>query len=180
MVGWTFIEGRGFFSVTGCTDATACNYNPDADVSDNALCTFPGDDDGNDNTTGDVLDGDCNCAGTDNTNTGADCGCPPLSARTEVTITDAGSGTGTATWTCDNTYILDGYVFVNSGQALTIEEGTVVKGAPGSGASASALIVARGGEIFANGSATCPITFTFQADPLDVLRLLTPKANGVV
>ena len=169
MVGWTFIEGRGFFSVTGCTDATACNYNPDADVSDNALCTFPGDacDDGNDNTTGDVLDGDCNCAGTDNTNTGADCGCPPLSARTEVTISDAGAGTGTATWTCDNTYILDGYVFVNSGQALTIEEGTVVKGAPGSGASASALIVARGGEIFANGSATCPITFTFQADPLD-------------
>ena len=35
-------------------------------------------------------------------------------AYIEVTITDNGEGTGTTTWTCDNNYILDGYVFVNA------------------------------------------------------------------
>ena len=42
-------------------------------------------------------------------------------------------GTGTTTWTkLTNVYgLLDGFVFVNSGQTLTIEAGTVVKGKPG-------------------------------------------------
>ena len=57
----------------------------------------------------------------------AQCDCPPLSERTDVTITDNGEGTGTTIWTCDNNYILDGYVFVNSGQALTIEAGNDCK-----------------------------------------------------
>ena len=82
-------------------------------------------------------------------------------------VADDGAGTGTTTWTCDNTYILDGYVFVNSGQALTIEAGTVIKGAAGSGVDASALIVAKGGQIFAEGGADCPIIMTYEADPLD-------------
>ncbi|MAV51413.1 MAG: hypothetical protein CL829_01495, partial [Crocinitomicaceae bacterium] len=50
----------------------------------------------------------------------AQCDCPPLADRSEIIISDAGQGTGTTTWSCDNTYILDGYVFVNSGQTLTI------------------------------------------------------------
>ena len=95
------------------------------------------------------------------------CDCPPLADRTTVNISEAGEGTGTTTWTCDNTYILDGYVFVNSGQALTIEAGTVIKGAAGSGVDASALIVAKGGQIFAEGGADCPIIMTYEADPLD-------------
>ena len=97
----------------------------------------------------------------------SDCDCPPLSSRPLVTISEAGEGTGTTTWTCDNTYILDGYVFVNSGQALTIEAGTVIKGAAGSGVDASALIVSKGGQIFAEGGADCPIIMTYEADPLD-------------
>ena len=48
-------------------------------------------------------------------------------SHTDVTITDNGEGTGTTTWTCDKNYILDGYIFVNGGQALTIEAGTIVK-----------------------------------------------------
>jgi hypothetical protein len=95
------------------------------------------------------------------------CECPPLSQRPDILISDMGTGTGTTTWTCDNTYILDGYVFVQNGQALTIEAGTVVKGAPGSGADAAAMIVAKGGQIFAEGTADCPIIFTFDGDPLD-------------
>ena len=71
----------------------------------------------------------------------------------DIIVTDDGSGTGTTTWTNDNTYFLDGFVFVNSGQVLTIEAGTVIKGIAGTGADASALVVARGGQIFANGTA---------------------------
>ena len=85
----------------------------------------------------------------------------------DIIISDDGSGTGTTTWTSDNTYILDGFVFVNDGQVLTIEAGTVIKGMAGTGADASALVVARGGQIFANGTAAAPIVFTFEADPLD-------------
>lgn len=84
-----------------------------------------------------------------------------------VTISDNGSGTGTTTWTNDKTYLLDGFVFVNSGQTLTIEAGTVIKGKPGTGANASALIVANGATINAVGTAAEPIIFTFEADPLD-------------
>ena len=88
-------------------------------------------------------------------------------ANAQVIITDDGSGTGTTTWTSDNVYVLDGFVFVNDGDVLTIEAGTVIKGMSGSGADASALIVARGGQIQANGTADAPIIFTFEADALD-------------
>jgi hypothetical protein len=95
------------------------------------------------------------------------CDCPPINERTEVVVTDAGTGIGTATWTCDNIYLLDGYVFVQAGQMLTVNPGTIVKGMAGSGADAAALIVARDGQIQAEGAADCPITFTFESDPLD-------------
>ena len=92
------------------------------------------------------------------------CAAPSLA---QVVVTDDGSGTGTTTWTSDNTYVLDGFVFVNDGDVLTIEAGTVVKGRGGSGADASALVVARGGQIQANGTAEAPIVFTFEDDALD-------------
>ena len=85
----------------------------------------------------------------------------------QVIVLDNGSGTGTTTWTNDNVYVLDGFVFVNSGDVLTIEAGTVIKGQSGSGADASALVVARGGQIQANGTAENPIILTFEADALD-------------
>ena len=82
----------------------------------------------------------------------------------ENVIKDDGNGTGTVTWTKDKVYILDGFVFVNDGQTLTIEPGTVIKGRAGQGSSASALIVARGGKIMAQGTATEPIIFTAEQD----------------
>ena len=83
-----------------------------------------------------------------------------------VTVTDRGEGTGTTTWTSDNNYILNGLVFVNEGQTLVIEAGTVIKGKSGQGENASALIVARGGTILAEGTATDPIVFTSESDQL--------------
>ncbi len=92
-----------------------------------------------------------------------------LSGTTHETITvkDDGNGTGTVTWTSNNTYLLDGFVFVNDGQVLTIEAGTVVKGKAGQGENASALVVARGGKIMAEGTSEAPIIFTAEADDLN-------------
>ncbi|MCH1581920.1 MAG: hypothetical protein L7S63_02270, partial [Flavobacteriales bacterium] len=93
------------------------------------------------------------------------CDCPPIGDRPVVNV--ASGGSGTATWTCANTYVLEGYVFVQAGQALTIEAGTVIKGAAGTGVDAAALIVSRNGQIFAEGNVECPIIMTYEGDPLD-------------
>lgn len=100
------------------------------------------------------------------------------------TILDNGNGTGTATWSNDTTYLLDGFVFVNSGQTLTIEPGTVIKGKPGQTTDASALIVARGGKIMAAGTAEEPIIFTAEQDdvtnPFDIPENTRGLWGGVI
>jgi uncharacterized delta-60 repeat protein len=50
--------------ILGCTDAGACNYNPNA-TSDDGSCYSPGDacDDGNPETENDVYDENCDCVG---------------------------------------------------------------------------------------------------------------------
>ena len=90
----------------------------------------------------------------------------PTSTSNTV-VTDSGNGTGNTTWTADKTYVLNGFVFVNAGQTLTIEPGTVIKGAGGTGSNASALIVARGGSIIAEGTSENPIIFTADVDDLN-------------
>jgi hypothetical protein len=94
----------------------------------------------------------------------------------DVVISDDGSGIGTMTWTSDNTYILDGFCFVNDGQTLTVEAGTVIKGKPGQQENASALIVAMGGKLIANGTPAAPIIFTSEND--DLAGSLPDEANG--
>ena len=84
-----------------------------------------------------------------------------------ITVKDDGNGTGTVIWTSNNIYLLDGFVFVNDGQTLTIEAGTVIKGKAGQGENASALVVARGAMIMAEGAADAPIIFTAEADDLN-------------
>ena len=86
---------------------------------------------------------------------------------TQITVTDDGTNgvaPGGVTWTSNFTYVLANKAFVNDGQTLTIEAGTVVKGRPGLREQATALVVARGGTIEANGTATAPIIFTALAD----------------
>ncbi len=85
----------------------------------------------------------------------------------EIVISDNGAGIGTTTWVKGKNYLLQGRVFVNDGQVLTIEPGAVIRFAPGQGAAASALIVARGGKIIAQGTAVDPIIFTAEADDLN-------------
>lgn len=82
-------------------------------------------------------------------------------------ITDLGGGTGTITWTKNKSYTLSGFIFVNDGQTLTIEPGTVIRAKTGQGSLASALIVARGGRIIAEGTIDEPIIFTVEGDDLE-------------
>ena len=118
------------------------------------------------------------------------CECPPFEARPVVYISDGnGAGTGTATWTCDTVYVLTQTVFVNPGDVLTIEPGTVVQGRSaivtdtmtytlGNGSPSQridylfsqlpgSLVVARGASLEASGTESCPIVFTYEGDPLD-------------
>jgi hypothetical protein len=81
-------------------------------------------------------------------------------------IGDLGDGTGTVTWVKGKTYILDGLVFVNPGQTLRIEAGTIIKAKPGQATNASALVVARGAKIIAEGTPEEPIIFTVEGDDL--------------
>lgn len=100
-------------------------------------------------------------------------------AAADIVVTDADmlEAGNDVTWTSDNVYILDGFVFVNDGQTLTIEAGTLVKGKPGQEENASALIIARGAKIMANGTSEAPIIFTAEADDLE--GSVAEKATGL-
>jgi hypothetical protein len=103
---------------------------------------------------------------------GTDCGCPPLASRPVVnisTLTDANGNLpiGNTTFTCNNTYRINQKVYVQDGADLFIQPGTVLRGAFGLDVNANALIVSRGGQLWANGTETCPIIFTDDLDPLD-------------
>jgi len=98
----------------------------------------------------------------------------------EITVSDEADARGIAyldangdpvtevTWSSDFIYKLDGFVFVNEGEMLNIEPGTVIQGKPGAQEDASALIVTRSGMINADGEeedgTINPIIFTAEGD----------------
>ncbi|MEK9603449.1 MAG: hypothetical protein VW127_03390, partial [Flavobacteriaceae bacterium] len=65
-------------------------------------------------------------------------------------------------------WLLKGRVSVENGVTLTIPAGTIIKGASGTGADASTLIIARGASIIANGTADAPIIMTSISDNIEV------------
>lgn len=78
----------------------------------------------------------------------------------------SGTISGERTFSADTIYELSGYVVVESGAILTIDPGTILKFQDGQGSAASALIVARGGKVYANGTATDPIIMTSYLDDI--------------
>lgn len=88
----------------------------------------------------------------------------PLPTNGNIVITENISAN--TTWTKDKVYQLGGRIVVLDGAELTIEAGTIIKGEAGTGANATALIVARGGKLMAEGTASAPIIFTSVADEL--------------
>ena len=128
--------------------------------------------------TGDtVLTADCNCVAIV-VDPCADVSCPEGSAcvngtcvKLEVPVTEesrAGLLAADETWTADRIYTLQGKVVVDAGITLTIEPGTIIKGSKGTGSLASALVVARGGKLMAEGTAAAPIVFTALDDNIAI------------
>lgn len=82
-------------------------------------------------------------------------------------IVPAGNITTNTNWTNNNSYLLDGFVYVKPGVTLTIQAGTIIKGAKTPDGSAlgfrvGTLIIEPGAKIIANGTETQPIIFTSQ------------------
>ena len=83
---------------------------------------------------------------------------------TEIVVTS--NITTNTTWETGKTYILAARIAVVDGVTLTIEPGAVVKGQAGTGSNATALLIARGGKLMAEGTAALPIIFTSVADEI--------------
>lgn len=72
--------------------------------------------------------------------------------------------------------MLTGLVFLEEGGVLNIEAGTVIRFAKEPGEdNTSALIITRGAQIFAEGTADAPIIFTAEADTVG--NILTAESN---
>ncbi|MBO6574532.1 MAG: T9SS type A sorting domain-containing protein [Rhodothermales bacterium] len=103
-----------------------------------------------------------------------------VESRPTVTVTDASIEAGqTVRWTADNVYILDGVVFVEEAAELRIDAGTVIKANDGTNRDASALVIARGGKIFAEGTENDPIIFTSVQDNISSPDLLDYTSRGL-
>jgi len=87
-----------------------------------------------------------------------------IAATEETTLNITSNITTNTTWEKGKVYVLTSRITVVSGITLTIEPGTIIKGQAGTGANATALIIARGGKIMAEGTAAEPIIFTSVAD----------------
>jgi len=90
----------------------------------------------------------------------------PTTPAEENVVTVTQNISANETWSASKTYILGGRITVLAGATLTIEPGTVIKGQAGTGANATALLIARGAKLMAEGTAEKPIIFTSVADEL--------------
>jgi hypothetical protein len=113
---------------------------------------------------------------------------PPAPTPAEGTVVVTSNISSNTTWTKDKVWQLGGRITVLDGITLTIEEGTVIKGEAGAGPNATALLVARGGTLIAEGTASEPIIFTSVADEITPEQVqagnfaspnLDPTVNGL-
>lgn len=85
--------------------------------------------------------------------------------------------TQNTTWETGKVYVLKSRIAVVSGATLTIQKGVVVKGEAGTGANATALLVARGAKLMAEGTADQPIIFTSVADEIMPGEIASPNLD---
>lgn len=109
----------------------------------------------------------------------------PIPTQNKVITSNITSNT---TWYSDTIYQLGGRIAVEDGATLTIEPGTIIKGEAGTGANATALLIARGGKLIAEGTPSQPIIFTSVADEISQSDIaagnfaspnLDPTVNGL-
>ncbi|WP_339923900.1 hypothetical protein [uncultured Cyclobacterium sp.] len=81
-------------------------------------------------------------------------------------------------WETGKIYVLGGRITVVAGVELSIQPGVIVKGEAGSGANATALVIARGATIEAEGTADQPIIFTSIADEIMPGMVASPNLDA--
>lgn len=135
-------------------------------------------------------------------NFGESCGCPPLASRPTVLLEPAAAfnggrlivsapsggvpthefGPAVSTLTCDTIWRFNRKIYVPNGKDLVIQPGTVIKWDDNAGSNANALVVSRGGQIFADGTASCPIIMTATPDGLNGAYAVTNRGKwgGVI
>jgi hypothetical protein len=87
-----------------------------------------------------------------------------VKTRALVTIPANTVISANTTWSSANEYLLAGKVWVSNGATLTIQAGTLIRGAYNSNpVNASALIITRGSRLVADGNANNPIIMTAEA-----------------
>ncbi len=104
------------------------------------------------------------------------CVCGSQAALVEVTGTQVATAvfrlSGTHNWTSNNVYLLKGIILVGDGATVNVEPGTVIRGANEITTKAAfnadfrpgALVVERGGKLYARGTAEHPIIMTDEWD----------------
>jgi len=102
----------------------------------------------------------------------------------QITVINVSSNiSANTTWETGKVYVLQSRIAVVSGVTLTIQPGVIVKGEAGTGANATALLIARGGKLMAEGTSTSPIIFTSVADEIQPGQIespnLEPTLNGL-
>lgn len=81
------------------------------------------------------------------------------------------------TWTTGSQYTLTGRIAVENGTTLTIEPGVIIYGQAGTGANATALIIAQGATILAQGTTDSPIIMTSIADKIVPGQIDSPNLS---
>jgi hypothetical protein len=100
-----------------------------------------------------------------------------LNVISTPTVSVTANITQNTTWEAGKIYILEGRIEVVSGVRLTIQPGVVVKGREGSDANATALLIARGGKLMAEGTSEAPIIFTSVADEILPGEIVSPNLD---
>lgn len=100
---------------------------------------------------------------------------PPPVEEEDLTIVENISEN--TSWETGKVYQLGGRIAVLDGVTLTIEPGVIVKGEAGTGSNATALLIARGATLIAEGTADSPIIFTSVADEIVPGEVASPNLD---
>jgi hypothetical protein len=103
-----------------------------------------------------------------------------LDVKMVPTISVTENISANTTWETGKIYVLEGRITVLSGKILTIQPGVIVKGREGSSSNATALMIARGGKLDAQGTATSPIIFTSVADLILPGEIASPNLDATL
>jgi hypothetical protein len=94
----------------------------------------------------------------------------PFTISDRAVVEVKGNITANTSWTADKIYVIKGFVYVQSGATLTIDKGTLIKGAPkeddpSGQQQGGTLIINQGAKIMAVGTPEQPIVFTSSKEP---------------